>query len=68
MSGTQPPGSASPVRFDPGWAARCSCLPERAPPSSPPPPPTLCSSPEDGQDFLQHEMPPMDTLAGIAEK
>lgn len=41
--------------------------PERTPPSSPPPPASCCSAVDD-QDFLQHEVSRMDTLAGIAIK
>ena len=38
-------------------------------PSSPPPPASCCSPVDDGQeDFLQHQVSRMDTLAGIAIK
>ncbi|VAI94182.1 unnamed protein product [Triticum turgidum subsp. durum] len=41
-----------------------------SPDRTPPPPPASCCSPVDGgqEDFLQHEVSRMDTLAGIAIK
>ncbi|KAM0909391.1 hypothetical protein ACQ4PT_014847 [Festuca glaucescens] len=42
--------------------------PERTPPSSPPPPASCCSAVDGQDDFLEHEVSRMDTLAGIAIK
>lgn len=42
--------------------------PERTPPSSPPSPASCCSAVDGQDDFLEHEVSRMDTLAGIAIK
>jgi hypothetical protein len=42
--------------------------PERSPPSSPPAPVSFCSGVDGQDDFLEHEVSRMDTLAGIAIK
>lgn len=39
-----------------------------SPPSSPPAPPSCCSAVDGQDDFLEHEVSRMDTLAGIAIK